>query len=205
MAYAVNERGKDTAARNGICNKEDGQVALVTLPWGYDEVEQTKECHQYVAARDNAACGPSSNPHWTNRAWQQHHRADVRVRGRDTVRGVNETRRCGCHGREKCLRREPLPRGNASLGSLPLPCSWEECEYAIAKVGDTASRDNSYRRVPVWSALIRHESHHTDCSRSCSYTIHAPMQPCRVPAVYICLFVCPVSSHQRAFLVTKPI
>lgn len=91
----------------------------------------------------------------------------------------SETRRCGCHGREKCLRREPLPRGNASLGSIPLPCSREECEYAIAKVGDTVSRDNSYRRVPVWSALIRHESHHTDCSRSCSYTIHAPMRPCR--------------------------
>ena len=38
-AFAVNERGKDTAARNGICNKEHGQVALVTLPWGYDGVE----------------------------------------------------------------------------------------------------------------------------------------------------------------------
>jgi hypothetical protein len=43
MAYAVNERGKDTAARNGICNKGHAQVALVTSPWGYDGVEQNKE------------------------------------------------------------------------------------------------------------------------------------------------------------------
>ena len=62
MAYAVNERGKDTAARNGICNKEHGQVALEALPWGYDGVEQTKTFHQYVATRDNAVCGPFRDP-----------------------------------------------------------------------------------------------------------------------------------------------
>ena len=130
------------------------------------------------------------------------------VRGRDNCAwcGRDETLRLSRKG--ECLKREPFLTRNASLGRSsikPLPCPREECEYAITKHGSAANRDNSYRRVPVWSALIRHEPHHTDSSGPCSCTIHALMQPCRALAVYICFSVFSMLFHHHAFFITKPL